>query len=119
MRAKKIIRRIAIIVAVIAALIAAAMTLLPWKVWVQQKLIATLEQQGLSPVQLTVGGIGVHGITLKNVSLGEPAISLNNLTLGYSLRDLVQQKMDSKLQLRSEQLSLNAGGTPVTIGRLS
>ena len=62
----------------------------PWKPWLQNKIKATLEAQGFPDVQLTVEGLSLSGITLKDVSFGGGApLSMKNMTLGYSFADIL------------------------------
>lgn len=115
MREKKIIRIVIVMLVALLGLIALFIAFAPWQGWVQQKLITAIEQSGIKPARLTVKGISLHGLVLTNIALGEPPLTLNNLDLQYSLRDLLQQKMDSTLTLRSAAIAFTAGDKPLTI----
>lgn len=73
--------------------LAAAATFMPWQVWVEQKLIATIAAKGYGPVALTLDRVGLSGITLRDVVLGEPALKLANVTVGYSPRALLKGEL--------------------------
>lgn len=101
MRLKKIV---IVILSIFAALIA-AFFLLPWQGFVQQKLIAAIEKKGITPVALTVSSIGLHGLIVKNVTLGEPPLKLTELTVGYAPRALLNGQIE---EVELSGLTLNA-----------
>jgi hypothetical protein len=93
-----------------------AYAVLPWKTWLEARLIATLEQQGVVPAQLKVSGLGLRGLTLRDIAVGDPAYRLSNLTVSYSPRLLLGASSDRPVTLRSEAVQFTAGTTPVRIG---
>lgn len=63
--------------------------MLPWKLWIEKRLITMLETQGFQNVHLTVSAFGLQGIELQNISIGnEKPLMLENITVSYSLADL-------------------------------
>jgi hypothetical protein len=69
----------------VAVLIVAGSSILPWKIWLQERLIVSLEAAGLQNVQLEVDTMDAKGIALKNVSFGYQArLELQSITVGYS-----------------------------------
>lgn len=100
MRARKTLR----VLAALAALIVAAWLLLPWRIWVQEKLVRELTEKGIGPVTLTLDSIGLRGVTLKDVSLGDPPLTLSDLTLAYSPRQLLDGTIE-EVELRGLTLT--------------
>lgn len=75
----------------------------PWQPWLEKKLVAALAAKGFAPVTLTLDRIGIHGLVLRDVSLGEPPLTLQNVTVGYSLDSLRRHALES---VRLDGLSL-------------
>ncbi|MEI7668740.1 MAG: YdbH domain-containing protein [Pseudomonadota bacterium] len=75
--------------AVLAALLAIVAVALPWKFWLEKRLITMFEAQGFQNVHLTVSALGVRGISLKDISVGSNTrLTLEDITIGYSLPEL-------------------------------
>ena len=91
----KWVRRIVWLVVGLAALLVAAFFALPWKGWVQQKLVTTIEAKGISPVALTVDSLRSDGVRITNLSLGEPPLKLDAVTVGYDLKALRGGRIDT------------------------
>jgi hypothetical protein len=89
-----------------SALFVAAFFALPWKLWVQQKLITSIEAKGISPVALTVDSLRFDGVRITNVALGEPPLKLDAMTIGYNLDALRNGRIDT---LVASGLKLAAG----------
>lgn len=102
-------RSLNIFAAIIAALLLAFL-LLPWQGWVQQKLIAAIEKKGIAPVSLSVSSIGLHGLVVKDVSLGEPPLKLAELTVGYAPRALLRGEIED-VELSGLTLNATQGDT--------
>ena len=79
----------------------------PWQGWLEQKMIAALAAKGFSPATLTVGHVGLRGITLRDVTLGDPPLKLAHVTVGYSPVAL----------LRSELKDIRINGLTITINK--
>lgn len=92
----------------IPALLVLFVVFAPWQAWVEKKLVAALTAKGFSPVTLTLDHIGIGGITLRDVSLGEPPLQLSQVTVGYRLRALLEGQLNA---IRIEGLSLRATQT--------
>ncbi len=118
MRIRRIAKFVLVVVATLVLLLVLAVALLPWQRVVQQKLIATLEAKGIKPAVLTVEGIGVHGIQLKDVALGTPAVTLQTLSVGYAPLALLQRKTDAEVTLRTQHFALQLGTQPLTVGEV-
>lgn len=73
----------------------AAFFLVPWKAWIEKKIITSIEQKGISPVTLRLDSIGLHNLVVKDVSLGEPGLKLASLTLGYSPDELIDGSIEN------------------------
>ncbi len=68
----------------------------PWKQWIGAELKRRLEAQGLQNVELTVSRVDPKSITLENLSVGKnPPLVLNNVTLDYSLGELLSGNVQS------------------------
>lgn len=91
----KWVRRILLLVVGLAALLVAAFFALPWKGWVQQKLVTTIEAKGISPVALTVDSLRSDGVRITNVALGEPPLKLDAVTIGYDVAALRKGRIDT------------------------
>jgi hypothetical protein len=78
----------------IAALLALAVMLLPWQPIVERKLVVMLAEKGVSPAQLSIDHVGWRGLVLKDVTLGEPPLTLSTITLAYHPRTLVGGRME-------------------------
>lgn len=75
--------------AVLCCLLGLAVVVLPWKSWLADKLMASLEANGLQNVHLTVSRLGFKRIVLKDISIGrDPPLTFERLTIGYSLPEL-------------------------------
>ena len=75
----------------LGALCAMAAVLLPWRHWVEERLVTMLEAQGFQNVHLTVSTLGIRGIVLNDISVGsDTPLKLGNITIDYSLSDLWQ-----------------------------
>ena len=80
--------------AALATLFVLAAASLPWQPWLENRLKGMLEAQGLQNVQLTLSDVGLKSIILKDIKLGgEPPLTLKNITLNYSVWDLLSGKM--------------------------
>lgn len=77
------------------AVFAAAFVALPWKAWLQQKLVAAVEAKGISPVALTVDSLRFDGLRIAQVSLGEPPLKLDAVTIGYDLKALRNGRIET------------------------
>lgn len=80
----------------------------PWKIWAERRLVAMLAAQGISPVQLSISHLGLRGITLENLAVGdENPLVLRNITLNYSPRELWEGRLRdvtlSGLELQAAQ----------------
>jgi hypothetical protein len=91
----KWVRRIVWLVVGLAVLLVAAFFALPWKGWVQQKLVTTIEAKGISPVTLTIDSLRSDGVRITNLSLGEPPLKLDAVTIGYDLKALRGGRIDT------------------------
>lgn len=89
----------------IPVLLVALVVLAPWQAWVEQKIVAALQAKGFTPVALTLDHIGLSGITLREVSLGEPPLKLANVTVGYHPRALLKGQLNA---IRIDGLNLRA-----------
>jgi hypothetical protein len=98
---RKKLRWLLLVPVLLVALIAFA----PWQVWVEKKMVSALEEKGFSPVTLTIDHIGLGGITLRDVSLGEPALKLSHVTVGYNPRALLNGQLNA---IRIDGLSVRA-----------
>ncbi len=82
--------RIAILLAVLFGFFAAAAAFAPWKAWLETRLVKMLESQGLQSVHLTLDHVGLTGLTIKDMTIGDnPPVTLSNFALDYSLSDLL------------------------------
>lgn len=115
----KILRRILFFLLILVALLAVAYAALPWKSWLQHKMIAMLEAQGVTPVSFTVEGVGIHGLNLKEIAIGEPAYRMDHLSVEYALRALLTGDETKPVTLRSDAITLRAGETPIAIQTLT
>jgi hypothetical protein len=62
--------------------------------WCESQLIAALQARGFTDVKLRVSSIGVRNIIISDVSIGgEHPLKLDHLAVGYSLSDLLHQKI--------------------------
>jgi len=77
-----------------AALLAVLILILPWKFWIGERLITIFEAKGFQNVHLTVSKLGLQGIALKNISVGHETPLLENMTVSYSLPDLLKGNMN-------------------------
>lgn len=102
-------RKTKIALLVFLLLVLAAM-LVPWKSLAEKRLTQMLEARGFSNVQLTVTALGLKQMELENISIGaeDQAITLDSLSLDYSLQDLWQGNF-SKLELAGFRLSFEKG----------
>lgn len=68
----------------------------PWGQFFQDKLKTALEAQGFQNVELTLSHIGLTRLSLKEISLGNnPPLILKNISLDYSLIELLKGKVSS------------------------
>lgn len=101
--------------AVFACVIAA---LYPWQKLAEDRIILALTQAGMQPVSLAVTGVNLHGIAMKGVSLGEPALTFDNLSIAYSARALLQHNEKVPVVLHSENLSRAMGDGSIVVGAI-
>ncbi len=87
-------RSILISIVVILFLLASAIMVLPWQGVVQHKLIRMLEEKGFASPVLTIDHIGLHGLVLKDVTVGSPPLTLTTLTVSYNLRALANGRIE-------------------------
>lgn len=99
------IRRIQLIVLVLVPIGVAAFFLLPWKHWVEAKLRTAIEARGIYPVALTLDRIGLDGVIIRDLALGEPPLTLKQCRVGYEVRGLLRGKI---AQLTLDGLSIVA-----------
>jgi hypothetical protein len=101
---------------VIVALCAVALAVLPWQKWLETELKAELAARGLGDIQFEVGHIGMEGITLNHLSLGEgTSATLESVTLGYAIADLLEGKVK---ELHTGALAFKQGDVTITIDGL-
>jgi hypothetical protein len=112
----RIVKYLLILVLLILVLLAAVVAFAPWERWLEERLIAEAQARGVSPVALKVDAVGVYGVVLSDVAVGEPPYRLAKATLGISPLALLRRAPDAQVTLRSEQLAFKAGETPVTLG---
>lgn len=103
---------------VLPLLLAALLLFAPWESWLEQKIIRTLRAQGLGPVTLTLDHVGLSGITLRDVTLGQPPLKLAQVTVGYHLGALLSGELNSvrlqglAINLTHDALGWNIDGLP-------
>lgn len=90
MRARRIAKWFGITIAVLTLVVLLA----PWKPFAEKKLVAILVAKGFTPAQLSIDHMGLHGLVLKDVALGEPALKLSTLTLAYQPRALLDGRIE-------------------------
>jgi hypothetical protein len=74
----------------LAAFLVFCALVLPWRSWVEGRLKNLLEEHGYKNVHLTLSNIGLSGVSLSEIKLGEPEpLTLKNVTLTYSLQELL------------------------------
>lgn len=80
--------------ALLAALLALTTAFAPWKTWLNARLIAMLEAQGLQEVRLTLSDVGLTQATLRDISIGHEApLALQQLSVNYSLHDILHGEL--------------------------
>lgn len=90
MKIKKTIK----IIGILLLTLALGLAFLPWQRWVEGKLIAAITARGISPVALTIDRVGLNGLVLKDIALGDPPLKLANLTVGYAPRALLNGEIN-------------------------
>ena len=88
------LHKILITIAALVALSIGALVVLPWQGWVQQKLIRMLEAKGFASPALTIDHIGLRGVVLKDVTVGEPPLKLASLTVVYDPRAVIKGQIN-------------------------
>ena len=89
----------------VPVLLVALVVFAPWQGWVEKKIVQALAAKGFAPVTLTLDRIGIRGVTLREVSLGEPPLKLANVTVGYDPRALLKGQLNA---IRIDGLSIRA-----------
>lgn len=96
----------------------ALLVLAPWEAWLEQNIIRTLRAQGFGPVNLTLDHVGLSGITLRDVTIGQPPLKLARVTVGYHLGALLGGELSTirlqglAIQLTHDALGWNIEGLP-------
>ncbi|MDD5586838.1 MAG: YdbH domain-containing protein [Alphaproteobacteria bacterium] len=107
--------RIGLALLALAAMLALAF-FYPWKGWLENRLKAALEEQGFQNVQLTLSGASLTGLSLKDVTAGKaPPLTLKNVTLNYSLPELLTGHVRD-LSLSELELEVRQSGKAWTMG---
>jgi hypothetical protein len=79
----------------VLALIAGAFFFLPWKPYLEARLAEMLQAQGLRKVSLTLDHIGLHTLTLKNITFGEATpVTLKDLKIDYTPQELWEGRLN-------------------------
>ncbi|MDX2095706.1 MAG: YdbH domain-containing protein [Alphaproteobacteria bacterium] len=76
----------------------------PWPTLLEKRLVAALEAKGFSPVTLHLGHLGIRGIVVREVALGEPPLKLAQVSVAYTPRTLFHGAIDT---VRVEGLNLH------------
>lgn len=75
-------------------LVVGAVLLAPVTPWVESKLVETLQAQGFKNVKLSVSRLGLKGVVLDNISIGDDEpLALRNVSVAYSISDLRAKKV--------------------------
>ncbi len=69
--------------------------LLPVQQFAAHKITDALEAKGFAPVIFTIDHLGLKGITLKDVALGNPALKLASVTVDYQPRALLKGQIET------------------------
>jgi hypothetical protein len=73
------------LLALVVALGVLAAMLVPWKSWIEQRLMSAFAAKGLENPRLSLAHLGFKTIALKDISIGSASpLTLQNLTVGYS-----------------------------------
>lgn len=99
--------RLAVALMICAAL-AGVMFAIDWRGKVERRLEGWLEAQGLENVHLSLSGIGRERLSFSNVTFGpyDTALSLSNLSVRYDLRDVIDKRALSDLQIEDLAIGL-------------
>jgi hypothetical protein len=105
---------------VLVALLLLAYTFLPWGRWFETQLRVQLANNGLDQLDFKVGDVGLSGLTLKELSLGEDSpFTLESLTLGYGISDLLEGKVNGihtgELVFRHNGIEVKLGGVDLDL----
>jgi Dicarboxylate transport len=90
MRTRRLLKWFFSVTTVLALLV----LLVPWKPFVEKKLVSMLAEKGIAPAQVSIDHIGWRGLVLKDVTLGEPPLKLATLTLAYQPRALLDGRIE-------------------------
>lgn len=89
-------KKLLIALLVLVLLFVTALFLVPWNRVLEKQLIAALESKGLGHVSLNVDHVSFTGAQLRNIEIGgDSPISLQNLTLNYTLSELLEGRLDT------------------------
>lgn len=77
------------------AAVGTAISMLPWEVWVKERVQSEMARRGLGQVDFTIDSIGLTEVVLTDIRLqhGLP-LSINMLVIDYSLADLLRGRPD-------------------------
>lgn len=117
------LKKIIVLLLVIAALVYAALVFLPWNDMLAGRIAAMIEAQGIDVASLRVEKITPREMILSDVVLtGDPPLRFDNIALHYSWRELLDGKFDN-LVLYGMDVTLQrtgdgwrVSGLPVTGG---
>lgn len=102
-------RKLLVAFLILLSLSIAAILIVPWQGLVQKKLVAMLSAKGFVSPALTIDHIGLHGLVLKDVMVGNPPLKLATLTIAYDARALREGQIHD---VEIGGLSLHAVQTP-------
>lgn len=110
-------RRALRILAVLALLAGLAVAFVPVRALVARKLEAELQARGLEEVHVEVEQLGLHSLTLSNISLGgKTPLALPRLTLHFSPLELWNGRLGAA---EINNVTLSSGGMTVTTGQVT
>lgn len=82
-----------IIVPTLIAIILLILLLIPWKSIVQNIAIEQINKQGFGPAKLTVSSLGPSGIVIKDISVMNDGVVVQQLEVDWTLSGLLNKKI--------------------------
>jgi len=114
----RLLKKILAAIVGIALALVLAFTLLPWDKWFEGQLRLALKERGFETLDFKMGSLGLHGITLNQISLGpQSPFTLDSLTLGYAIGDLLSGQVrglhTGAFVLKQKGMDLQIGGLDI------
>jgi hypothetical protein len=85
-------KKLSLILLLIVLALTAAIVMLPWERWLEHKLKSELASRGVQ-AEFAIEGLGFGGIKLKDITFADSPLTLDHLTVDYSVLELLKGQL--------------------------